>query len=532
MPVERMHGKNFIGGKVSASGGKTFFATNPASGEKLPTVFHEATTAEIDEALAQAEIAFEEFRQLPAERIAEFLDSIADEIVALGDQLIQRANLETALPEPRLLAERVRTVGQLKMFAELVREGSWIEATIDRALPDRKPLPKPDLRRMLIPIGPVVVFGASNFPLAFSVPGGDTASAFAAGNPVVVKAHPAHPGTSELVARAISSAITKCKLPPGIFSMVHGVSHEVGLQLVRHRATKAVGFTGSLKAGRALFDVAAARPEPIPVYAEMGSTNPVFVLPCALEKNANGLADGLIQSVTMGAGQFCTNPGLVFGLAGNHLTQFIERAAQAAAAAPGGTMLYDAICHRFHESAEEIGKISGVRVAGKSAGDVASGNRAPAMVFATDAETFLKHEALREEMFGPSTLIVSCGSEAELEKIARALEGQLTATIHGTEDDLEKNKNLVSILQQKVGRLLFNGFPTGVEVCPSMHHGGPYPATTDARSTSVGTAAIKRFARPICFQNFPESVLPIELRNQNERQIWRMVDGRFSKEDC
>ena len=526
-------GKNLIGNEVSGEGQQTFSAKNPATGQALEPLFYKASEGEIDRALRLAEKTFEEYRKLPPEKIAEFLERIAEEIVALGDELIQRANAETALPEARLTGERLRTVNQLKMFAHIVREGSWVEARIDRAMPERKPIPKPDLRRKLIPIGPVVVFSASNFPFAFSVAGGDTASALAAGNPVVVKAHPAHPGTSELAGRAILAAAKATGMPEGVFSMVHGVSggvsHGVSLQLARHPATKAVGFTGSLKAGRALFDAAAARPEPIPVYAEMGSTNPVFVLPGALKEKGVAIAEGLVQSVTLGVGQFCTNPGMVFGLVDKSLESFIEKAGQLAANAPAGTMLYDTICARYQEGVEKARSIAGVRVAGQSAAGKAG--QASAVVLATESKTFLQNPALSEELFGPSTLIVSCGSAEELERIALDMPGQLTATIHGTEEELRAHQKLVSILEQKVGRLLFNGFPTGVDVCASMHHGGPYPATTYAHFTSVGGAAITRFARPICFQNFLEPMLPAELRTKNERGIWRLVDGEMTKAD-
>ena len=525
-----LHGQNIIGASLSGARNAALTAINPATGQKLEPAFAEATAQEIDRAVALAEQAFETYRALPTEKTAQFLDAIADEIVTLGDVLIQRANAETALPEARLIGERGRTVGQLKMFASLIREGTWVEATIDRAQPDRKPLPKPDLRRMLVPLGPVVVFGASNFPLAFSVAGGDTASALAAGNPVIVKAHPAHPGTSELVASAIIAAAKKSGMPDGVFSMLHGVSHEVSLRLVKHPGVKAVGFTGSLKAGRALFDAAAARPEPIPVYAEMGSTNPVFVLPGALQKNAAGIAEGLVQSVTLGVGQFCTNPGLVFGLQGDQMKAFTDAAAQFAVNAVPGTMLHHGICERFYTGLDHVEKTPGVTVAGKSsAAASARENKASAVVFSTDSKTFRNNKALAEEIFGPSTLVVTCNSESELETIARELPGQLTATIHGTEEDLVRYAKVVAILQQKVGRILFNGFPTGVEVCPSMHHGGPYPSTSDARSTSVGTYAIKRFARPICFQNFPDSALPPELKNENPRGIWRIVDNETTK---
>ena len=527
-----MHGKSIIAGKAAASANsKTFSGIAAASGEKLKPLFHEATPAEADEALELAAKAFEEYRRQPAEKIAAFLDRIGEEILKLGDELIHRAGAETGLPEPRLTGERARTVNQFKMFAELLREGSWVEASIDRAQPDRKPLPKVDLRRMLVPLGPVVAFGASNFPLAYSVGGVDTCSALAAGCPVVVKAHPAHPGASELVGHAIQAAVEATGMPNGVFSMVHGVSTEIGMRLVQHPAAKAVGFTGSLQGGRALFDAAAKRPEPIPVFAEMGSTNPVFILPGALKKNGSAIAEGLAQSVTLGVGQFCTNPGLAFGCRSDEWSAFVERMGQLAGAVAPGVMLHQGISARFHESAEKFQETSGVRVAGKSSAEAAQG-RASAIVFNTDARTFQQQRVLREEVFGPSTLLVNCGSPQELEQIARDLPGQLTATVHGTEEDLVAHANLLAILREKAGRLIFNQYPTGVEVCPSMQHGGPYPATTDSRFTSVGTFAIKRFVRPVCFQNFPDSALPAELKNKNSKKIWRLVDGKLTKDDC
>jgi 2,5-dioxopentanoate dehydrogenase len=527
----QLSGKNFVAGKLSAESRDVFQALNPATQQKLTPEFFEATAGEIDRAMQEADRAQGLYREQPPEKTAAFLEQIAEQIMALGDALLQRAEQETALPQARLTGERARTVNQIRMFADLVREGSWVEATIDRAQPDRKPLPKPDLRRKLISIGPVVVFGASNFPLAFSVAGGDTASALAAGNPVIVKAHPAHPGTSELVAAAVLKAVEDSGMPAGIFSLLHGRSHEVSLRLVRHPATRAVGFTGSLVAGRALFNAAAARPEPIPVYAEMGSTNPVFVLPGALKTNAAGIAEGFVQSVTLGVGQFCTNPGLVFAVADEGLNAFVQRAADVAKAAAPGTMLYRGICERFAEGVSRLENIPGVTVAAKSSAAPKAGQTG-ALVLVSNIETFLQHEALREELFGPASLIVRCNSPADLEKVARELPGQLTATIHGTEEDLAQHKNLIDLLKQKVGRLLFNGFPTGVEVCPSMHHGGPYPATTDPHFTSVGTAAIKRFARPICFQSFPQTALPVELQDRNPRKIWRLVDGRMTQDDA
>ena len=526
-----LHGRSIIGGEPSRRGTVCFSALAPASGKTLSPPFYQVTDEEIDRTMALATQAFEVYQAQPPEQVAAFLDCIADQIVSLGQGLIERASLETALPEARLIGERARTVNQLKMFAELVREGSWVEARIDRAMPARQPLPKPDLRNMLIPIGPVVVFGASNFPLAFSVAGGDTASALAAGNPVVVKAHPGHPGTSELVGRAVQAAVAATGMPAGVFALLQGPAHDIGRKLVQHPAAKAVGFTGSLSGGRALFDAAAARPEPIPVYAEMGSINPVFVLPGAVEANPAALAQGLVQSVNLGVGQFCTNPGMVVGLAGAQFEALAEAAGKLAAATPPGTMLYPALCERFAEGIARAQAIPNVRVVGKSLAN-AGASQAPALVLATDAETFQRHEVLREEIFGPTTLLVSCASPRELEEVARNLPGQLTATLHGTEADLADHEGLVRLLQHKVGRLVFNGFPTGVEVCPAMHHGGPYPATTDAHFTSVGTGAIKRFARPVCFQGFPDASLPAELRNRNSRSIWRLVDGQLTKADC
>jgi 2,5-dioxopentanoate dehydrogenase len=525
-----LHGKNLVGSKTIASAGaKTFSAIAAVTGEKTPPQFFEATAAEADETLKLAEKAFEEYRALPPERIAAFLDKCAEEILKLGDELLHRASLETALPEPRLAGERARTVNQLKMFAEIVRDGSWAEATIDHAIPDRKPQPKPDLRRMLVPLGPVVVFGASNFPLAYSVAGGDTASALAAGCPVVVKAHPAHPGTSEMVARAIQAGVEATKMPAGIFSMLHG-TNEISLHLVKHPAAKAVGFTGSLQGGRALYDAAAARPEPIPVYAEMGSTNPVFILPDALKKNGAAIAESFVQSFTLGVGQFCTAPGIAVTGPSDDWIGFVGRISELTKAVAPGVMLHRGILEKFKSGVENFRKTSGVSVLAQSS--AAAEMRAGAILFATDAKTFHEQTLLAEEVFGPSTLLVSCELPEELEQIARGLHGQLSASIHGTDEDLARHQNLIAILQQKAGRLIFNGFPTGVEVCAAMQHGGPYPATTDSRTTSVGAYAIKRFARPVCFQNFPDAALPPELKNKNSRNLWRLIDNQLTKSDA
>lgn len=524
-----LHGRNLLGRGTAASGSKAFRGWNPAAGAGLEPAFHEATPEEADRAMALAESASAAYRKTPPDQIAAFLERIAAEIMSLGDAIIQRASAETALTPDRLTGERARTVNQLKMFAQLAAEGSWVDARIDRALPDRKPLPKPDVRRMLVPLGPVVVFGASNFPLAFSVAGGDTASALAAGCPVVVKANGAHPGTSELVGRAIQKAAEG--MPDGVFSMVHGAGSVIGKRLVEHPAACAVGFTGSLEGGRALFDAASRRPQPIPVYAEMGSLNPVFVLPRALKERSGAIAEGLKGSVTLGYGQFCTKPGLVVGLK-ETLPAFVEMLGALMAKVPPGSLLHKGIHQTYEKGVQALAGSAGVKVAGRSdAAADAARIQAQANVFSTDFATFRANGHVREELFGPSTVVVHCGSREELLQAARLMEGHLTGTIHGTEEDLREFSDLVAALETKVGRLVFNGYPTGVEVCPSMHHGGPYPATTDSHFTSVGTAAIYRWVRPLCWQNWPEAALPPELRNRNERKIWRLVDGKLTQED-
>ncbi len=521
-----LHGKNILGSELSALGKETWKAWAPAPGQAVEPPFADATLAEADRAMELAAAAFPAYRALGAAGVADFLERIGKEIVNLGNELLERASLETALPIDRLTGERGRTVNQLNSFAALVREGSWVDARIDRAQPDRKPLPKPDLRRMRVPIGPVVVFGASNFPLAFSVAGGDTASALAAGCPVVVKANKAHPGTSELVGEAIRKAAAG--LPSGVFSLIQGGNRELGVRLVRHPAAKAVGFTGSLAGGKALFDAAAARPEPIPVYAEMGSVNPVFLLPGALQERAEAIAEGLKGSVTMGQGQFCTKPGVVLAADGPGLPAFLAKLNGLMAAQPAGTLLHKGIHGSYESGAKELAGLAKLAAQGVEP----SKTQVRAAVFETDAKTFLKEKRLREEVFGPATLVVKCGSLDDLLQAAQAMEGNLTATLHGTPKDLADFAPLVRVLEMKVGRLVFNGFPTGVEVCPSMTHGGPWPSTTDAHYTSVGTAAIERWVRPLSWQNFPAEALPPELRNANARKIWRLVDGQLTKDDA
>jgi NADP-dependent aldehyde dehydrogenase len=525
-----LHGKSILAGQPVESSTRAFRAVSPLDSTELEPTFHECAPELVDRALHAAEEAFAIYRRTPAAERATFLENIAEEILALGDDLLQRAHRETGLPLDRLTGERGRTVGQLRLFAEVVREGSWVDARIDPALPDRKPLPRVDLRRMLIPLGPVVVFGSSNFPLAFSVAGGDTASALAAGNSVIVKAHRAHPGTSELVASAIARAVEKSGLPHGVFSMLHGAGSEIGIALVKHPLTRAAGFTGSRLAGRALFDAASARPEPIPVFAEMSSLNPVFILPGALRERGAQIVEGLKNSVTMGVGQFCTKPGLVFGLSGPDFEVFAERFGAAIQATAPGTMLSPGICRSFHDGLTAMHKVPGVvPLAQSSLEPQPAQTHGEPTTFVTDAENFLRHPGLHEEVFGPYTLLINAQTFTDLVRVAHRLEGQLTATIHGTSDDLANAADLLAILERKAGRLLVNGFPTGVEVCPSMNHGGPYPATTDERFTSVGTAAIQRFVRPVCYQSFPASALPQELLDANPRGIMRLVNNQHTR---
>jgi NADP-dependent aldehyde dehydrogenase len=525
-----LHGTGIVGTEVVPAAQKTFTAFNPKLGQTLQPPFHEATEAQVDQALELAVAATEQLRNAGGEKIASFLLAIAAEIEALGDALIERASEETGLDLERLRGERARTLNQIKLFASLAEEGSWVDARIDPAIPDRKPLPRVDIRRMLQPIGPVAVFGASNFPLAFSVAGGDTISAFAAKNPVVVKGHPAHPGTSEMVASAIMRAVRSQGLHEGVFSMLQSTDPKISIALVTHPKTKAVGFTGSLRAGRALFDAAAKRPSPIPVYAEMGSVNPVFILPGALKTEGQKLADGLYKSVMLGTGQFCTSPGLVFVQNGEGVEEFRSALGEFFTNATPGTMLNAPIAKGYAEKLEAFKKVSGVQnfTATKTPSkQCAEGQPA---VLVTDFRTWLSNHLLHEENFGPATLIVQCASAAEVIEAAQSLDGSLTATIHGTAEELPRHARLIDLLTCIAGRILFNGFPTGVEVGYAMHHGGPYPATTDEKFTSVGTAAIYRFAKPVCYQNFPDNMLPPELQNANPRNMLRAVNGKPTRD--
>ena len=503
------------------------YASDPTTGQHLQPGFIAATKEEVDLAVRLAAEAFVAYSRTSGRTRGAFLRTIAAKIESIAGEIIERAGRETALPQARLQGETARTCAQLRLFAEVAEEGSWVAARIDRADPDRKPAPKPDIRSFLRPLGPVVVFGASNFPLAFSVAGGDTASALASGNTVIVKAHAAHPGTSELVGQMVRDSVRECGLPEGVFSLLFGSGAEIGTSLMKHPLVKAGGFTGSRTAGRILMDVAAARPEPIPFYAEMSSTNPVFILPGALRERGDNIAAGLHTSFTMGAGQFCTKPGMVFLPYGNEAAAFTDKLRQLVAGSDPFHLLTKAIYSSYDSAlARRKGKSAVSVVAEAPKAVPGAGFAVGAALFATDAETFLGSD-LDAEIFGPTTLLVSHSKRDQILDIARSLEGHLTATIHGTDEDLRDFADLISILEGKVGRLVFNGFPTGVEVSHAMVHGGPYPSTSDGRSTSVGTRAIFRFTRPVCYQGFPNSALPDELKDSNPLGIWRMVDGQM-----
>lgn len=514
-------GENFIGRRRSAENKTIFQAVNPATNEILEPLFHEATAKEVNEAVEMADSAFRVYSKKSGKEKAEFLEAIGDEIMALGDDLIQRCMQESGLTEGRLTGERGRTVNQLTLFADVVREGSWVDARIDTG--------EPDVRSMRKSLGPVGVFGASNFPLAFSVAGGDTASALAAGCPIVVKAHPSHPGTCELVAQAIQIAAQKTGMPEGVFSMVHGGSHEVGLAIVRHPKIKAVGFTGSYGGGTALFKEANKRPEPIPVYAEMGSTNPVFILPGAMKERKDNIAEELTGSVSLGVGQFCTNPGLVFYEDSDDATSFQAELAKQVQNVSAGVMLNEGIRNNYQSGLSKLSKIKGIEILAKGKDD-ANGIRGSAAVLKAPASVYFENQDVEEEVFGPSTVLISSSGKEEIINAAKKLRGHLTATILGTEEDLEEYAELIDILEQKVGRIIFNGYPTGVRVCHAMIHGGPFPATTDNRTTSVGTTAIRRFVRPVCYQDLPNAALPDELKDENPRQILRLVNGNHIKD--
>lgn len=517
-----LHGRSIIAGKTTTSNGAAFRAHRPADGAPIEPEYLSATMDDVERAAAAAAQAASVLAASTGRQRAALLRRIADGLDAASAQLVERAHLETALPVARLTGEVARTSNQMRLFAGVLEEGSWVMARIDTADPARTP-PKPDIRSMLRPLGPVVVFGASNFPLAFSVAGGDTASALAAGNPVIVKAHPAHPGTSELAGQVIANAVAEQGFPAGTFSLLFDAGHEVGAALVRHPKVCAVGFTGSFRGGRALMDIAATRPTPIPVYAEMGSVNPVFILPNALRERGEALAAGLHGSFTLGAGQFCTKPGLVFA-SQTESAAFTERLRSLTGETPAFSLLTGGIASIYGQKLAE--RRDRLIASGKQ---TSVGYAAQAALHEVGGEQFLANPELSEEVFGPATLLVQCTGTEQMLAAAHRLEGHLTATILGTEEDLSQNAELLRVLETKAGRLIFNGFPTGVEVCHAQVHGGPYPATSDGRSTSVGSQAIFRFTRPVAYQGLPEPALPSELQSTNPEGILRLWNGAWTR---
>lgn len=523
-----MDGRNIIGIRKSGIPTKVINVFSPSLQRILDGSFNIASDEELEEAMQIATSAFETYKNVSGSKRAEFLNAIADEILALDDVLVNRAMQESGLPEGRIKGERGRTVNQLRMFAKVAEEGSWVEASIDQAIPDRQPFPKADIRKMLRPLGPVVVFTASNFPLAFSTAGGDTASALAAGCPVIVKAHESHLGTNTHVAMAIQRAAEKTGMPDGVFSSLNGKGIELGQKLVMHPAVKAIAFTGSLKGGKAIYDASAKRKEPIPVFAEMGSINPVLLLDQALQNNGANIANQYAGSVTQGVGQFCTNPGLLVGKSGAAMDAFVSALGKAIEGKKPEVMLNEGICKNFEKNKNHHLAQEGVNLVGESETTAAGFQGRPSVATVSGAD-FIKNKDLKEEVFGPFSLVVQCADDAEMQAVVESFDGQLTGTVMGENEEIIANRKIIETLQSKVGRIIFNGVPTGVEVCHSMHHGGPYPATTDSRFTSVGTDAIKRFGRPVAFQSYLQELLPEELRDGNPAGIWRNMDGEFGK---
>ncbi|MDI5889957.1 aldehyde dehydrogenase (NADP(+)) [Halomonas rhizosphaerae] len=516
-------GTSLIGQRAVTGDQAVIRPIDPASGEALAPEYPGLDRHAVAEACQLAEEALTTYRETSLEERASFLETIAAEIEALGDALVERAMAETGLPRARIEGERGRTCGQLRLFASVVRAGEWLDVRIDPALPDRQPMPRVDLRQRHVALGPVAVFGASNFPLAFSVAGGDTASALAAGCPVVVKAHSAHPGTSELVGRAVQKAVASCGLPEGVFSLLFGSGKEIGQALVADPHIQAVGFTGSRNGGLALMATAQARPQPIPVYAEMSSINPVFLLPEALQARAKEIAEGFIGSLNMGAGQFCTNPGLVIAIKGEALDAFTAAAGEAVKGSAAQTMLTPGIHAAYDDGVSQLaGEAREIARGSASEGP----HQCQAALFATSSADFLANAALQAEVFGAASLLIECEDLAEMRAVAEQLEGQLTATLQMDDGDLDAARTLLPVLERKAGRVLANGWPTGVEVCHAMVHGGPFPATSDSRTTSVGSAAIHRFLRPVCYQNLPEGLLPEALKEGNPLGVTRLVDGK------
>ncbi|WP_460217726.1 aldehyde dehydrogenase (NADP(+)) [Psychroserpens sp. MEBiC05023] len=518
-------GKNYIGNALSDKGNVTFKTCNPQLNIDNSNTFIEASSSEIEMACIIADRAFHRYKNYSGEDKAQFLNAIADEILALDDELIKTYCSETGLPEGRAKGERGRTVGQLRSFAELVAEGSWVEATIDTAQPERVPMPKSDIRKLMVPLGPVVVFGASNFPLAYSTAGGDTAAALAAGCPVIVKSHPMHAGTGELVASAIIKAAEKTGMPNGVFSNLNSSGIEVGTQLVKDPRVKAVGFTGSIRGGRALYDLASQREEPIPVFAEMGSINPVVMLPNALENRGSALAKTYANSITLGTGQFCTNPGLILGIKSEALNNFISQLSENIKTIEPMCMLHPNIAGAYETNKAKVIAHSDLSVVMDYTSEVQT-NYARQAITTVDGKAFLENTSLHQEVFGPFSMVVQCDNKEQLALVISNLEGQLTGTVIAEPNEASNYEEVISALQNRVGRIIYNGVPTGVEVCPSMVHGGPYPSSTDSRFTAVGIHSIKRWVRPFSYQDWPNELLPDALKNENPLGISRLVDNK------
>ncbi len=521
--VVLLRGEMLIGARAVRGAGEPIQGFDPARGKRLDPPFGTATAENLEEACRLAADAFDAFRDTPLATRSRFLHAIADNIGALGEELIDRTCAETGLPRARVEGERARTMGQLRLFADVVSKGEFLDARIDPAMEDRKPNRRPDIRLRQIGLGPVAVFGASNFPLAFSVAGGDTASALAAGCPVIVKAHSAHPGTSELVGRAVQKAVKDERLPEGVFSLLFGSGNVVGTRLVADARIKAAGFTGSRKGGLALLSIAQSRSEPIPFYAEMSSVNPVVLLPGALASRSHDIAAAFVSALTLGAGQFCTNPGLVLAIESAELSGFMQEAARTLAGVPAAPMLTRDIHAAYSSGVLQFARHPNVRVLGTGGAGGACHGRAT--LFTTDGESFRQHRELSEEVFGAAALVVRCRNLDELHAILRELEGQLTVSVHVSDSDLHEARQLLPLLELKAGRVVFNGFGTGVEVGHAMVHGGPYPATSDARTTSVGSLAIRRFLRPVAYQDVPDSLLPESLKSANPLGISRLLNG-------
>jgi NADP-dependent aldehyde dehydrogenase len=517
-------GELLIGSTSKRGDSGSFKAFDPSLGTSIGPDFGGASAEDLETACALAEAAFNTFRETSLEDRAKFLEAIADNLLADGENLVVRAMAETGLPRGRLEGERGRTVNQLRMFAGVLRDGGYLDVRIDPALPERAPS-RSDLRLRYIPLGPVAVFGASNFPLAFSVAGGDTASALAAGCPVIVKAHSAHPGTAEIAGRAIQKAVKDAGLPEGVFSLLFDSGRAISQALVADARIKAVGLTGSRGAGLAFMKISQARPEPIPIYAEMSSINPVILLPGALAKRAAAIGEAFSASLTLGAGQFCTNPGLVLAIDGPDLEAFVAGASQAISKCPASTMLSPGIHKAYVEGVAALQANASVTAVAR--GQEAEGYKGQAALFSTTAEAFIRDHSLRDEVFGSSSLLVRCKDVNELVAVIDNLEGQLTAAIHAEAEDHADAGKLIPHLERKAGRILFNGFGTGVEVCHAMVHGGPFPSTSDSRTTSVGSLAIMRFVRPVSYQDFPAELLPPEVKDENPYRIPRRVNGKL-----